>query len=532
MKFWFYCMTGLLLSGVATAQGQTAADGQARAKALAALVDERTIGIARVELTRIDFDQFLKHAAELAPGSEKLLAPAVEKTRPEVKRLIDLGAKDFYLLISLADLQRPVRVFSFKDGADVQALHEAVRPQPSEVVERVNNMLALGDKRMVEQIKAQTQRTWARPELARAFAAAGDSPLQLLLLPTADNRRVIEELLPELPAEVGGGSSKVLSRGVMWAAAAIDLAPQPQFKLVIQSQDPAAAAALRDKWLAVLKLIGGNPRVAKASPQFANAADHLAPTIKGDRLNLAVDARGPAARLLSELVANSVAAAQAKASASETRRNLMQIGLAFQNYYDVHKSFPAAASYDANGKPLLSWRVHILPSLDQRKLYDEFHLDEPWDSEHNRQLIERMPAVFRSSNLSPDAPGKTCFVGVASEDKAAAGRGNAPGAKQGKLEPGTVFQGREGAKFQGIIDGTSNTILVIESDPQHAVVWTQPDDLPFDPARPTTGFGFDSDGGVGAVFCDGHWARLKQSLDPETWRRLLLRNDGQQVSTD
>ena len=50
---------------------------------------------------------------------------------------------------------------------------------------------------------------------------------------------------------------------------------------------------------------------------------------------------------------------------------------------------------DKDGKPLLSWRVLILPYVEQEDLYKQFHLDEPWDSEHNKKLIEKMPAVYR-----------------------------------------------------------------------------------------------------------------------------------------
>ena len=74
--------------------------------------------------------------------------------------------------------------------------------------------------------------------------------------------------------------------------------------------------------------------------------------------------------------------------------NLKQIGLAMHNYHARHKTFPPAYTVDKDGKPLLSWRVLILPYLEQDALYKEFHLDEPWDSEHNRALIDRMPTTY------------------------------------------------------------------------------------------------------------------------------------------
>lgn len=532
MRCFIACLLGVLLCGAtAAAQSPTKSSGKARAETIARFVDEQTIGVVHVNLSRIDFDRLLKQAAELAPGSEKLLAPGIEKTRPSVKRLIASGAKHAYLLFSLADPQRPLRVFGFEDGADVKALREAIGAQPSEAIEQLDHTLAVGDKQMIERIKSQTPA--ARPEIARAFEAAGDSAIQLLLLPTADNRRVIEELLPNLPAEMGGGSSKVLTRGVMWAAAGIDISPQPEIGLVIQSQDADAAAALRDKWLAVLKLIGRDARVAKLVPQFEQIAEKLAPAAKGDRLQLVVKKDSLAWGPLAELLRMAGGEAQKQVRRNQAINHLKQIALAFHNYHDVHKFFPAAASYGADGKPLLSWRVHILPFLDQAPLYKEFHLDEPWDSEHNLKLIERMPETYRSRNWSPNEPTKTCLVGVTS----AAGKpkpiaGAAPAGTTLQDQIGTMFQGREGIKIQQVNDGTSNTILIVESDAEHAVVWTKPDDLPYDAEQPVKGFGFDENGLVPAAFCDGSVRMLKKSLDAEMWRRLLLRNDGRTVSID
>src|SRR5262249_7049390 len=87
----------------------------------------------------------------------------------------------------------------------------------------------------------------------------------------------------------------------------------------------------------------------------------------------------------------------------ELDERLRQIGIAFHHSHDTHGHSPPAASYDKQGKPLLSWRAHLLPYLaeDGDTLYGEFHLDEPWDSDHNKKLIDRIPAVFRASSDQP-----------------------------------------------------------------------------------------------------------------------------------
>src|SRR5205807_5126217 len=78
----------------------------------------------------------------------------------------------------------------------------------------------------------------------------------------------------------------------------------------------------------------------------------------------------------------------------QSTNNLRQIAIAMHSYHGTHNEFPAAYSTSKDGKPLLSWRVEILPYIEQGALFNEFHLDEPWDSEHNKKLIERMPTIF------------------------------------------------------------------------------------------------------------------------------------------
>ena len=90
---------------------------------------------------------------------------------------------------------------------------------------------------------------------------------------------------------------------------------------------------------------------------------------------------------LQQLNWNPPPAENAKLPVDETARvrdKLMQMGLAMHNYHDVHKRFPTVATYDAQKKPLLSWRVSVLPFLEQQALYEKFRQDEPWDSPHNR----------------------------------------------------------------------------------------------------------------------------------------------------
>jgi hypothetical protein len=189
-----------------------------------------------------------------------------------------------------------------------------------------------------------------------------------------------------------------------------------------------------------------------------------------------------------------------------------QLGLAWHNYHDTFNGFPTAVRFDADGKKTrLSWRVHVLPFLEQRQLYDEFRLNEPWDSEHNKKLISRMPAIFRPANQKLAAEGKTKFV---------VPRGEKTIAPDGKRPIG----------FRDITDGTSNTIMLVEADDEHAVVWTKPDDLEIDLSRPLAGLAVRPAGGLLAAMCDGSLVMFRTSIEVKDLAALFTRGGGESVT--
>ena len=191
--------------------------------------------------------------------------------------------------------------------------------------------------------------------------------------------------------------------------------------------------------------------------------------------------------------------------------NLKQIAVAMFNYHDANRTFPPAYRAGKGGKALLSWRVLILPFVEQDALYKEFHLDEPWDSEHNKKLIERMPKLYRSP-ASHAAPGMTNYLTV---------RG-----------PNTAFPGDKGITVADITDGTSNTIMAVEVSDKKAVIWTKPDDFEFDEKNPLDGLGGLWPGGFLAAMCDGSVRLIRNSVDPKVLINLFIRNDGNVIPSD
>jgi hypothetical protein len=204
-----------------------------------------------------------------------------------------------------------------------------------------------------------------------------------------------------------------------------------------------------------------------------------------------------------------ISSARGAARRVESANNLRQLAIAMHVHHETMRAFPPAYIADEDGKPLLSWRVRLLPYLESNNLYDEFRMDEPWDSEHNKKLINRMPPVFRSAG-SEAGPGMTHYLTVRGKD--------------------TIFPGAEGVKMAQIRDGSSNTIMIVEASEQ-AVIWTKPDDFEYDPDNPIRGLiGSLRPGGFNAAFADGSCRFLPKDTDAETLRRLFQKSDGNVVN--
>jgi hypothetical protein len=208
--------------------------------------------------------------------------------------------------------------------------------------------------------------------------------------------------------------------------------------------------------------------------------------------------------VLVALLLPAVQAAREAARRAQSMNNLKQIMLAMLNHHDARKWYPAHANYSDDGKPLLSWRVHILPFIEQQALYQQFHLDEPWDSPHNRELIPMMPAVYLdpSSGLAT-TDGKTHYLGP--------------------VGAGLLFDGTaEGREIRTITDGTSNTIAVIQVSDENAVEWTRPDDWEFDPNDPLAGIGSMRAGNIFLTgLCDGSVHAMSLDINPALFKSML-----------
>ena len=190
----------------------------------------------------------------------------------------------------------------------------------------------------------------------------------------------------------------------------------------------------------------------------------------------------------------------------ESVNNLKQIGLALHNYNDTNGVLPTN-QLSADKKPLLSWRVQILPYIEQDHLFRQFNLGEPWDSDHNKKLIEKMPKLFAPPRGKAE-PGQTFYQAFTG--------------KRGWLKPQALIP----ASFP---DGTSNTLAIAEAGT--AVIWTKPDDLVFD-GKDIPALGGMFDGKFHAVRMDGSVARFRKNAPPDALKLLIDPADGMVLPAD
>ena len=259
------------------------------------------------------------------------------------------------------------------------------------------------------------------------------------------------------------------------------------------------AKSPEEDWLRAFAQALSTPEVRQ---QDATVSASLA--IRGDPSTLIAQVAGPALT------------AQALADQVTRDNNLKQLAMAMHTFPDANfNRLPPAAIHDLKtGKPLLSWRVAILPYIEQASLYREFKLDEPWDSPHNLKLLPRMPRIFAEPGAEP---GSTTYFRVL------VGKGT-PFEPQGQRKPPL---GEVGIPVHDFPDGRSNTLLIVEA--AEAVAWTKPEELTYDVKAPLPALRRDARGGFYAALADGSVRFIPLSIGEPRLRALITRNDGMQV---
>jgi hypothetical protein len=182
--------------------------------------------------------------------------------------------------------------------------------------------------------------------------------------------------------------------------------------------------------------------------------------------------------------------------------NFAKLGRAFAAYHDSHGLFPEEYIKDSNWTPVLSWRVSILPALGEQELYRQFRLDEPWDSAHNKALVNKMPRVFANpyDDMEITSQGKTSLVGASGQN--------------------TFFDNSSRSKAS-FIERVRKGDLIMLLETSVPVPWTEPIRIDLSSEPDISKLGSKRPRGFHALFVDGH-SEFLEMKDPKIPSYLFI----------
>lgn len=327
---------------------------------------------------------------------------------------------------------------------------------------------------------------------------------------------------PEGPNGMVFGMLSPLWEQADMAVIALDTGDGLKLTIVAHSPDEAAAAALKGSLEGLLAMGKGMlPPVKAQSAQLDMLKPGLGAQLYGDlekAVNeLSITQTGPVTVIkfaiqqqtlatITSTIVPLIEKTQEAARQNQGMNNLKMIALAMHNHHDAFKTFPAAARMKKDGLPPHSWRVAILPFIEEDALYKQYKFDEPWDSEANKKVLAQMPEVYRAPNADPNSTNTSYVV---------------PIIDKGIFSAEAMLKGPGLAK---VTDGLSNTVLVIETET--TIPWTKPEDLVIDPAKPLPALGFAKSPTLNAAFADGAAYRFIKSPTMEVLLPFLTASAG------
>ncbi len=450
----------------------------------------KTMAVGWIDISKLDIEQLAKFHESINGAS-----PNIVQSKEIRNALVQLGVTRIYWCTDLAKVTQGPQAVIVPVPAEkrqvIATILAAFAAESEGVAVVVDNVVLTGNAEAVKQLQSKKEST-ANPVLIETVNSVNHPHGFVISTPVAAVLPVAS-LLPQL---TDGDSER--------AAEASELLVNLQ-SVTISGQLPPASASIRvttkstDVAQRLTKLINTWTQYripdVSAAVQFATDGDSTVLTIKSLDKAIAVISAVP-----------EIAMGQSRPNAMNS---LKQIALGMHNFHDVYGHFLPQAFTDAKGKRMLSWRVMILPYLDQAALYNEYHLDEPWDSEHNTKLVSKMPAIFKSTSSTgaKAESGKTRFVAPLTFNSAF-----------GRVGPGV--------RIQDITDGTSNTLMIVEASSDKSVTWTKPEDLTINEAgRLRSIIDQDADG-FAAFMCDGSARFFPKQLMPAALQGILSINGG------
>ena len=535
----------------------TARTSEELAREIAPLISENTICVAHVDFAAFAPEQMAGNLKELcnairnAAAFDEQLAKEMNAKLPPDEIFDDLpkeaiemlkwvredcGVTDFYYLVSFP-FQDCVAV-PIREGVKTEFFDERafVRFKDFMLFPNMRNFRNdSNQKGQVDRMFVTGFASTERPEILEGLKLAGNRPVRAVAFWPSYAKMLLTQMVPTLPEPFDTISSEQIFDGLQLVAAGFD--PNSiRAELIIQSKDQTSAEALHTFILSMpekfMPLVETNSEIhflAVSVLLFGNAlkdnADFLLPPPQNGMITVRLPGENFASNMQSlfeSIVEHSKKGILGKATITmNCANNIKMMMLAMHNHHDACHYFPQAYTVDAAGKPLHSWRVALLPFLEQQPLYEQIRRDEPWDSEWNKQFHDKCPKFYQCSEMSDEekASGMTSYSFVV---------GSRCYPKPGKQQ----------YQFSQITDGTSNTIGIVER--QTPVNWMDPtaeltqEQVFLGPTNPESGIGLrhDRDGkrSFNVGYFDGSVRVIGDDIPLETWKALLTRSGGESVS--
>ena len=454
---------------------------QTSAEKLLPLLDEQSFFLGRIQPGKIDIAKImipLVQKKTLPPAEAAALGFLFNLQKSSIDKVIDeiwfsSSAKD------AATYFLPSIIIKTKPAAKAEDLLNLLKnlPLPINIQTPSGQVIRKGQNSilplsyvireakgfyLLEQVGAtkDTKKT-KRADIVQGFDDMGSLPFGAMLFPSKDNPLDLAKIFPSLKRT--NGKEHVVHgilNGMKLVTLGMYLDPW-RIQMVIQTEDRELA---NDLHKSILKAIQSIPDLVQAQveevgkdPVFkALAAMIKSVSIMDDKVTIVITDFDP----YFEIAARINEQNQAKAAAAQSMGKVKNIATALLAYHKDKGKFPPAATLSKEGKPLLSWRVQILPYLGHNLLYKQFKQNEPWDSEQNKKLIRRIPPSFRETqdDLNKGTSPFQAPVGLA-----------------------TIFPpGGTGTNSIQIINELSNTIMIVKVPEDKSAIWTKPEDWEID----------------------------------------------------
>lgn len=455
-----------------------------------------TLAVADIEVASIDPAAIAAWFHQHTEVDEAQTAPAVQMASGTLATLRSAGVERVYGLVMTRDLPTPggaLLIPCTQPDTVAGLLAVAVAQIPEQLgykIHREEGLVVLAPAATWERL--QKRPAADRPDLTRALESVSDLPHRLAIAIPERLRVEVAQLWPEqlpdgFPLQL---SPRQLMQDFRAKSVGLKLPPEPRLAVRVITAGPEAA----ERMAAVSRKLLALPGESQPTMEVVVREDQVAIDFsEADFLWALERARNPL---------------QLTRGNMQDMSQLKQIMLAMHNYADSHGHLPPRATANKEGKLLLSWRVMILPFLEQQALYEQFHLDEPWDSPHNLRLAETIPAPYLVSG--PELkPGETRIRLPQIEGSLWAGDGPP-------------------LKFQDVTDGTSNTLAVAIAPPSAAVPWTKPEPWELDAANLIESF-FGERALMPVALLDGSAHVLERTISAKTLREVLTHQGGEVV---